>query len=273
MHRHPASAGFPSNNLIPFCVDFRACSMLGMFSCFGSEWVIPAGKTCRRLPGICKKRIHWRNRGMGVLRRKAIIGLVGGIGSGKSTVARMLAEAGAAVIDADALAHDLLNRSDIVKQLRSWWGDSVFNEAGKIDRRKVGDLAFSDANQRRRLEELIHPHVCRERLRLIEQYESDARCRFIVLDSPLLLEAGLDRDCEAIVFVDSSDEVRKSRVQRTRGWQSSEWIAREKSQITLDKKRKKADYVVANNSSDLNELRLATGNLLESLKSTGIISA
>ena len=108
--------------------------------------------------------------------------------------------------------------------------------------------------------------MCCERLRLIEQYESDARCRFIVLDSPLLLEAGLDRDCEAIVFVDSSDEVRKSRVQRTRGWQSSEWIAREKSQITLDKKRKKADYVVANNSSDLNELRLATGNLLESLK-------
>ena len=69
----------------------------------------------------------------------------------------MLAEAGAAVIDADALAHDLLNRSDIVKQLRSWWGDSVFNEAGKIDRRKVGDLAFSDANQRRRLEELMSP--------------------------------------------------------------------------------------------------------------------
>ena len=99
----------------------------------------------------------------------------------------------------------------------------------------------------------------------MDEYREDDAVRFIVLDSPLLVEARLDRICDAVVFVEASDAVRLQRVRETRGWSEAEWIQREKTQNALDKKRSRADHVVVNNSSDLDELRNTVLDLLSGL--------
>jgi len=199
------------------------------------------------------------------LNKKPLIGLAGGIGSGKSAVASLLAEAGAAVIDSDASSRDQLRDPQVIATLRGWWGDGILRPAGDLDRGEIARRVFASPAQRRRLEGLLHPRIEAHRARLMDEYREDDAVRFIVLDSPLLVEARLDRICDAVVFVEASDAVRLQRVRENRGWSEAEWIQREKTQNTLDKKRSRADHVVVNNSSDLDELRNTVLDLLNRL--------
>lgn len=199
---------------------------------------------------------------------KLIIGLTGGIGSGKSTVANILASMGAAIIDSDRINREQLAQSEVMDELRSWWGDSVITNASGgdvVDRGRVGEIVFADDEQRRRLEQLLHPRIEEQRKALIRQYQNDPSVRMIVLDSPLLLEAGLGDECDVVVFVDADDDVRRRRVTRHRGWSETDWKSRENSQFALDKKRARSDYIVVNNSSDHAQLRMAVTELLKSL--------
>lgn len=200
--------------------------------------------------------------------RKLIIGLTGGIGSGKSTVANILADLGAAIIDSDRINREQLAQPEVMDELRSWWGDSIVTTRdgrGVVDRRRVGEIVFADDAQRRRLEQLLHPRIEKQREALIREYENDPSVRLIVLDSPLLLEAGLGDECDAVVFVDTDDAVRRQRVTQHRGWSETDWKSRENSQFALDKKRARSDYIVVNNSSDPAQLRMAVTELLKSL--------
>jgi dephospho-CoA kinase len=199
------------------------------------------------------------------LKRKPVIGLVGGIGSGKSTVASLLAEAGAAVIDSDDLNRAQLQSKEVVEEIRSWWGESVCDSSGGLDRRRIAEIVFADPQRRRRLEQFVHPRIAQRRDRLMEAYQRTPSVVSIVLDTPLLIESQLDRRCDAIVFVDADDAVRLSRVTKIRGWTEDEWRRRENSQNALDNKRSRADYVVVNNSSDLDELRSSIRALLADL--------
>lgn len=204
------------------------------------------------------------------LKRKPIIGLVGGIGSGKSTVARLLAECGAAVIDSDELNRQQLQSPEVIETLVSWWGEKVRRkEDGRgssgLDKEQIARIIFKDAGQRRRLERFVHPRIGRERDRMIAAYEHDPTVGLIVVDSPLLLESGSDQSCDQVVFVDADDSVRLERVTQGRGWSAEDWKSREKSQIALDKKRSRADHVVVNNSSDLAQLRTAVQILYRKL--------
>lgn len=197
--------------------------------------------------------------------RKPVIGLLGGIGSGKSTVARLLAEAGGAVIDSDAINRAQLRHPEVVAMVRGWWGDEVVAADGGLDRRKIADRVFADPQARRQLEDLLHPRIAAERDARLAAYARDPSVRWIVLDTPLLLETHLDRACDWVVFVDADAAVRRARVLATRGWTEDEWRRREKAQNALDKKRARADHVVVNNSSDLAELRSAVSDLLTQL--------
>jgi len=215
------------------------------------------------------------------LSRKPIIGLAGGIGSGKSTVARLLAECGAAVIDSDALNHEVLQSPEVVQTLVSWWGETVLSAseggpeketggepgeaAGSVDRQKISDIIFRDPRQRRRLEKLVHPRIARRREGLIAAHQQDPDIRAIILDSPLLIESGLDRRCDLTLFVDAPDGMRRRRVTTDRGWSEQEWLDREKSQLPLDKKRARADHIIVNNSSDLAQLRKTVRDLFSIL--------
>ena len=185
---------------------------------------------------------------------KPIIGLAGGIGAGKSMVAKILTESGVGLIDSDAIGRVLLSAPTVIETLKAWWGDSILDADGRIDRQRVGDMVFEDPVQRARLEQLLHPLIVREREALIEQFEADPDIRAIVLDSPLLFETGLNCRCDVVWFVDAERETRTRRVATSRSWSGEELHRREKLQKPLDFKRAKADYNIVNNS-DIDDLR------------------
>jgi dephospho-CoA kinase len=185
-------------------------------------------------------------------RGPVVVGLAGGIASGKSRVAQAFAKLGWAVVDSDAQVAAQLARPEIAQTLASWWGPGVLDAQGMVDRRAVGKIVFSDPAQRQRLEALLHPLIARTRQEVIRdaalatRQSGAAAPRGVVLDAPLLFEAGLDRECDAVVFVDASHADRLERVRRNRGWDAEELARREAAQWPLDKKRARCRFVVHN---------------------------
>jgi dephospho-CoA kinase len=191
-----------------------------------------------------------REAGEDGVQSKPVIGLTGGVGSGKSAVGSVLRELGAGVIDADELAHEELTRKDVVDTVVEWWGSAVLDGAGRIDRRRVGEMVFADAARRERLEQLLHPRVVARTRELVRRMALDPAIRAIVIDAPLLVEAELDEVlCDVVIFIDADEDVRQSRTKRYRGWSAGEHRRREGSQKPLDSKRDRADYIVTNNST------------------------
>ncbi len=175
-----------------------------------------------------------------------VIGIVGGIGAGKSTVARVFEQLGCVISDSDACVRDLLQRDAVKARLRDWWGSQVFAPDGSIDRSAVARIVFESEAERRRLEGYIHPLVHEDRQRTIATAQEQG-AEGVIVDAPLLFEAGVDSECDAIVFVDTPREIRLSRVKKTRDWDETELDRRENAQLTLEQKRKRSDYVVSNN--------------------------
>jgi dephospho-CoA kinase len=208
-----------------------------------------------------------------------ILGVLGGIGSGKSTVTRMLVEEGAEAIDADAEAHEVIELPEVRASLRAWLGDEVFcggtggdasgdvcRGAGKVDRRAVARLVFQDADRLRRLENLLHPEVCRRIEGRVRAFRArpDAESRVLVLDVPLLLESDLVRLCDEVAFVDAPQEQRRLRT-RDRGWSPKDLETRELHQAATDEKRKAATRCV-DNSGSLEDTRRQVKRLYQELK-------
>ncbi len=177
---------------------------------------------------------------------KPIIGLVGGIGSGKSFVAKLFGEQGCLVIDSDAQVRLAYDDPEIRSTLQSWWGEEIFTPAGKIDRSAIAGRIFNHAGDRRRLEELLFPWIDAARKRQMQAAANEAQVIAFVWDTPLLLESGLYAQTDAIVLVDAPEKLRLGRVQQSRGWTADELRRRENLQSPLDKKRKIADYTIVN---------------------------
>ncbi len=188
-------------------------------------------------------------------RRLPVIGLAGGIGAGKSTVARCFERLGCLVIDSDARAKAALDRPSVRDRLVEWWGPGVL-AGDRIDRGKVAGIVFSDPVQRQKLESLVHPIVRQERADMIEEARRSG-ARAVIVDAPLLFEAGVDRECDVVVFVDAPREVRLARVQASRGWTEEELARRERSQWSIEQKRARSGFVVDNSrSSDQTHARV-----------------
>ena len=177
---------------------------------------------------------------------KPIIGLVGGIGSGKSFVAKLFGELGCLVIDSDAQVRDAYRDPKVLETLRGWWGDDVIQPDGTINRSAVAAKVFVDASEKRRLEQLIHPIVAVARDRQMRAAANDPQVVAYVWDTPLLLEAGLASQCDAVVYVDAPVELRLTRLKSRSGWDQSELARRENSQLPLDSKRELSDYAITN---------------------------
>jgi dephospho-CoA kinase len=181
-----------------------------------------------------------------VFHSKPVIGIAGGIGSGKSFVAKLFGELRCAVIDSDQQARAAYQNPAVTQALREWWGEAVFKPDGDVDRAQIARRVFTDDAQRRRLEELIHPIVAAARDREMAAAAKDPQVVAYVWDTPLLFEAGLNAQCDAIVFVDAPVADRLRRVAETRGWDEAELLRRQKLQWPLDTKGQISDYVVTN---------------------------
>lgn len=178
---------------------------------------------------------------------KPIIGLTGGIGSGKSSMARELGRLGCLVINSDELAHQALHLPEVKAQLNQWWGTSILdNSTGQVDRAAVGRIVFGHPAELAKLTALLHPHVAALREKLMATAASDSNISAIVWDSPLLVESGLHTQCNAIIFVKASKQARLNRLKMARGWDAAELTRREGLQLPLDKKEKLADYYIDN---------------------------
>lgn len=181
------------------------------------------------------------------------IGLVGGVASGKSLVGHMLVELGAGLLDADRTGHTVLAEdTDVRETLRQQWGDGILTPTGKVDRAEVAKRVFAQTAagtaDREFLESVLHPRI-RERLnRLRGQFATEGKPA-VVLDAPLLLEAGWRPLCDVILYVDVSREKRLERA-KTRGWTADEFARREASQWPVDKKRAAATAIIPNNGTE-----------------------
>lgn len=183
---------------------------------------------------------------MGKLGPKWIVGLIGGIGAGKTTVARRFAELGALVIDADKAGHEALLDPAVRATLIERFGLGILDGEGAIDRKQLGLVVFGDAAKRRALEEVVHPVIRNVFVEKIATAMADPGVPLIVLDAAVLLEAGWGDACDKVVFVDVPRARRLERLQGGRGWTEEELARREAAQLPLEEKRRRADVVLAN---------------------------
>ncbi len=190
--------------------------------------------------------------------------MVGGIGAGKSVVARILAESGAAWISADQLAHEAYAADEVRAAIHSIWGPEIFQADGQVDRQALARTAFADEHELRRLEMVIHPWIRRQRDRICATLAGHEEVRAFVADSPLLFEANLDDECECVVFVECRREIRARRLHESRGWTPEQLDRREARQLPLNFKRDRADIIV-NNDSDIEALTRQVRGILPNL--------
>jgi dephospho-CoA kinase len=181
--------------------------------------------------------------------KRPVIGLIGGIGSGKSQVAAVFAQRGARVVSGDQFGHEALRQRDLRARVVQRWGPEVLDEHGEIDRRKLGAQVFADPAQRRELEALVFPWIERRIREEIARAQADPKVTLVVLDAAVMLEAGWNSVCDWLVYVHAPRDVRLRRLAEKRGWSAKEVEARENVQMSLTDKANRADFAVDNSGT------------------------
>ena len=178
---------------------------------------------------------------------KPVIGLIGGIGTGKSTVATALVAHGGRVVAGDPLGHEALEQPDIrARVLEVWGGRDIQLASGAIDRKKLGRIVFPSPVERSRLEHIVHPYIERRIREEIVSAQADPAIKYVVVDAAIMLEAGWNGICDKLIFVDAPQSVRLDRVRNSRGWTEQDLANREMVQMPVEMKKKQADAIVDN---------------------------
>ena len=179
-----------------------------------------------------------------------VAGLTGGIGTGKSTVAAVFAEAGAVIIDADEIARDVVAKGRPAwSRIVAHFGRDVLLPDGDIDRKKLGAIIFNDTRQKAHLDRIVHPHVIAEteqQLKTIEMVQPQA---VVILDVPLLIEAGMDRELDEVIVVYTPEAVQLERLMRRDRLTAAEGLSRIRSQMPIEEKKMRATVVIDNSTS------------------------
>ena len=174
-----------------------------------------------------------------------IIGLTGGIASGKSTVSKYLAEKGFNVYDADKMGRDISERKSVQEEIITIFGDKILDKNGNVDRKKLKEIVFENKDKLKKLNGIIHPKVIDFYKELKEKNTDEV----IIFDVPLLFESGLDKFCDKILVVISDYEIQLNRIVE-RDKIDRELAAKIiKSQMSNEERIKKADVVIENNSN------------------------
>jgi len=179
---------------------------------------------------------------------KLVIGLLGGIGSGKSLVAQLIAERGGFLISADPIAHEALHQLAIRDKVVARFGRKVLGEDGEIVRKKLAGPVFADESLRRELESWVFPYVKGRVSEQIAQANANSDVQFVILDAAVMLEAGWNNVCDRLVYVHAPRELRLARV-AARGWSEEQVAEREKAQLPLAEKARRAVAAIDNAGS------------------------
>jgi len=175
----------------------------------------------------------------------ALVGLTGGIATGKSTVAGIFKRYGATVIDADALAREVVEPGKPAwREIVKTFGKAVINPDRTLNRQALGTKVFGHPGRLRQLERIIHPRVAREQIRLTKQAALNDPRAIVIYDVPLLFEAGIDKRVDAIIVVTADRETQIARLKKRNGLSRTEALRRIKSQMPLAEKRRLADYTI-----------------------------
>jgi dephospho-CoA kinase len=185
-----------------------------------------------------------------------IIGLTGGIASGKSTVAGILEEKGALLLDADLIAREVvLPGKPAWREIRDWLGPSITGPDGAIDRARLGKLIFADPAARQRLNGIVHPRVTESFVTRTEEIRQQCPDAVVVYDVPLLIEAKMDRLVDLVVLVYAAEEIQLARLQSRDNLPAADALSRVRAQMPLAEKRAYADVVIDNSGSRAETLR------------------
>jgi len=196
------------------------------------------------------------------MRRPIVVGLTGGIGSGKSTAARILRKLGADGICLDESARKLLGTAGIRQEVVREFGKGVLGNDGTIDRKKLAQVAFSSRRNIRKLEAVIHPAVIMETIRRLNRAPAG---KVFVIDAPLILESGMHHLCDFLIFIDADGGTRLKRAERAHGWDAEEVRRRQRFQKPLAVKKRAADFLVTNNGG-MEELKKQLREILKKVK-------
>ena len=195
-----------------------------------------------------------------------IVGLTGGIASGKSTIADMFKKEGAYIIDIDMISRD------VVKPGKPAWqdvvhifGKEVLNEDQTLDRKKVGDIVFSDAEKRKKLEEIIHPKITAEKLMKVNEIEKKDNQAIVIIDIPLLIETDKQDTVDKVVLVYTSPQGQIERLVKRDGLSLEDAHKRLTSQMSIENKKKYAHYII-NNEEPLEEIQKKVKKIFRELK-------
>ncbi len=177
-----------------------------------------------------------------------IVGLTGGIASGKSTVSSILAERGAFIVDADKIGHEVISKgTEGWRKLVECFGEGILDREGNIDRPKLGQVVFGNAKKVARLNQITHPLIIQEIFRRIDRLRKDrGENSIVILDAPLLVEAGGKDFVDLLVLVSSPEELQVERLARDRNMSAEDARKRIAAQARLDEKIKLADIVLEN---------------------------
>ena len=186
------------------------------------------------------------------------IGLTGGIASGKSSVAAILRELGAFVVDADEIARQIMARGEeAYREVVERFGDPILDDGGAIDRSKLAEIVFHDAEARADLNGIVHPRVRAEAARRIAECARMGESRLAIYDAALLVETGADRGLHRLIVVRCREETQVERLRQRGGMSAGQAVARIAAQAPLDQKIAAADYVIDTDGS-LDETRRQT---------------
>jgi len=180
---------------------------------------------------------------------KLVIGLIGGVGSGKSMAAAEFAKYAGRIVSGDAFGHEALRRPEIKEQVVRRWGHEILNDQGEVERRRLGAIVFAHSKERQELEALVFPWIEKRIDEEIARAMDDSHVKFVVLDAAIMLEAGWAKRCDKIVFVDTPREERVRRLGQERGWTAQQIEEREKAQWPLNEKQMRAQALLDNTGS------------------------
>jgi len=194
-----------------------------------------------------------------------LVGLTGGVATGKSTVAKMFKQCGAAVINADLLARQVVEPGKPAwRAIVKLFGKTVLNQDRSLDRQALGSIIFHNPKKRRQLERIIHPRVAREQTRLTKAITRKDPNAVVIYEVPLLFEAGVDKRVDKIIVVTADRNIQIARLKKRNGLSRAEAIRRIRSQMPLAKKTQQADHLL-NGTLPRPSLRRQVGQLFRSL--------